>query len=69
MTVPSRRIEIDPHRAHAHAWQFSPDSTNLIQRDGWDITEVVAGETLPAGLLIRYGIDPAERLWRALKAE
>lgn len=65
----SRRIEIDPHRAHAHAWQFAPDFGNLIQREGWEITEVIAGETVPAGELDRYGIHPQERFWRARKAD
>ena len=28
----SKRIPIDPHRAHAHAWQFAPDFGKLLAR-------------------------------------
>lgn len=63
----SRRIEIDPHRAHAHAWQFAPDFGTLIERDGWQVTEVIARDSLTGADLHRYGIDPAERFWLARK--
>ena len=61
----SRRIDIDPHRAHAHAWQFAPDFGNLLDRPGWTVTETVASEAYPAHELQRLGIDPAERYWQA----
>lgn len=61
----SRRIEIDPHRAHA--WQFAPDFCGLIEREGWKITEIIAGESISAGDRERYGIDPLERFWLARK--
>ncbi len=63
----SRRIEIDPHRAHAHAWQFAPDFRTLIERDGWEVSEFIARETLSPTELSRCGIDPAERFWLARK--
>jgi len=63
----SRRIEIDPHRAHAHAWQFAPDFGSLLERAGWTVSETVAGEAYPAEELERMGIDPAERYWQARK--
>ena len=63
----SRRIPVDPHRAHAHAWQFAPDFGYLLNRDGWTVTERVAGETLDAVALKRHAIDPAERYWFARK--
>lgn len=63
----SRRIEIDPHRAHAHAWQFAPDFGNLIERDGWTVTEVIAREAHSPSDLRHFGIDPAERYWQARK--
>ena len=59
----SRSIRIDPYRAHAHAWQFAPDFGNLIQRPGWHVTEVIAGEELGREELRRYAIDPLERYW------
>ncbi len=64
----SRRIQVDPHRAHAHAWQFAPDFGSLIERDGWEVTEVVAAEMLPARERKLYGIDPLERFWLARKS-
>jgi SAM-dependent methyltransferase len=63
----SRRIEIDPHRAHAHAWQFGNDFPDLLQRPAWAVTEIVAGQTLSAAERARWGIDPAERFWIARK--
>ncbi len=63
----SHRIEIDPHRAHAHAWQFAPDFGNLIQRSEWDVTEIIAGDSVSKEDRLRYGIDPLERFWLARK--
>jgi SAM-dependent methyltransferase len=63
----SKRIPIDPHRAHAHAWQFAPDFGTLIRRKDWEIQEVVASEALSASDRRRYGIDPLERFWLARK--
>jgi len=63
----SQRIDIDPHRAHAHAWQFAPDFGNLIQRPQWSVTEVLAGEAVSAADRHKYGIDPLERFWLATK--
>ena len=63
----SRRIAIDPYRAHAHAWQFAPDFGNLIEREGWTVTETIAADAYPAAELQRYGIDPAERYLQARK--
>ena len=64
----SRRIEIDPHRAHAHAWQIAPDFGTLIERPGWAVREVIAGEIISPDDLKRYGIDPRERYWLARKS-
>lgn len=63
----SRRIPIDPWRAHAHAWQFAPDFGLLIERPGWQVTEVVARDAVPAADRARFGIDPDERYWVARK--
>jgi SAM-dependent methyltransferase len=63
----SRRIDIDPHRAHAHAWQFAPDFGVLIERPGWSVTEVIAADTISPDDLKRYSIDPRERFWLARK--
>jgi len=63
----SRRIEIDPHRAHAHAWQFAPDFGQLLVREGWTVTEVVAADTVSTPDRRKYGIDPQERFWLARK--
>ncbi len=65
----SRRIPIDPHRAHAHAWQFAPDFGAFIARPGWTVTEVTAGDAVSAADRSRYGIDPLERFWLARKDE
>lgn len=59
----SRSITIDPHRAHAHAWQFAPDFGLLLQRSGWEVTEVIAGEALSPQERMTFGIDPLERYW------
>jgi SAM-dependent methyltransferase len=64
----SQQIEIDPMRAHAHAWQFAPDFGTLIQRPGWSVTEVVAADEVSAADRDRYGIDPQERYWLVRKA-
>jgi len=61
----SRRIDIDPHRAHAHAWQFAPDFSTLIERSNWTVKEVVAVESVEPADRRRFGIDPAERYWLA----
>ena len=63
----SRRIEVDPHRAHAHAWQFAPDFGSLIERTKWSVTEIVAAESIAEADLKRFGIDPRERYWLARK--
>jgi Methyltransferase domain len=63
----SRRIEIDPHRAHAHAWQFAPDFGTLIERDGWEVTEIIAEQMLSSEERRSYGIDSRERFWLARK--
>jgi SAM-dependent methyltransferase len=59
----SRAIPIDPHRAHAHAWQFGPDFGELLARDRWQVTEVHACEQLDAGARRRLGIADEERYW------
>jgi SAM-dependent methyltransferase len=59
----SRRIEINPERAHAHAWQFGEDFSSLIARDQWQVTESVADRTFGAEVLDRFGINPQERFW------
>lgn len=59
----SRRIPIDRYRAHAHAWQFAPDFGLLLERPGWQVTEVIARDAVPAASRVRYGIDPDERYW------
>lgn len=63
----SRRIPIDRHRAHAHAWQFAPDFGTLLERPGWQVTEVIARDAVSAVDRRRYGIDPDERYWVARK--
>jgi SAM-dependent methyltransferase len=63
----SRRIPIHRHRAHAHAWQFAPDFGNLLERSGWQITEVIARDAVLAAERTRFGIDPDERYWVARK--
>jgi len=40
----------------------------LIQRPGWAVTEVVAGDDVSASDRMRYGIDPGERYWLVRKA-
>jgi SAM-dependent methyltransferase len=59
----SRRIPIHRHRAHAHAWQFAPDFGNLLERSGWQVTEVIARDSVLAAERTRFGIDPDERYW------
>ena len=63
----SKRIPIDPHRAHAHAWQFAPDFGTLIKRPQWEVQEVVASEAVSGQDRRRFGIDPQERYWLARK--
>lgn len=59
----SRSIPVDPYRAHAHAWQFGPDFGHLIERRGWEVTEVVAADFLSSQDIRNFGVDPAERYW------
>ena len=59
----SRRIPIDPFRAHAHAWQFAPDFGTLLERPGWAVAEVIARDVVPAAERKRHGIDADERYW------
>jgi SAM-dependent methyltransferase len=59
----SRRIPIDRHRAHAHAWQFAPDFGTLVERPGWHVTEVIARDAVTAAERERHGIEPDERYW------
>ncbi len=59
----SHSITIDAYRAHAHAWQFAPDFGNLLQRDGWEVTEVIAGEEFSPDQLRQFVIHPLERYW------
>jgi len=59
----SRRIEIDPERAHAHAWQFGRDFGDLLARPDWRVDEVTTGDLLDPDIARRHGIDPAERYW------
>lgn len=63
----SRSIPIDPHRAHAHAWQFGRDFGTLIARPAWEVTEVRADETLNDAYRRRHGIAGEERYWRVRK--
>jgi len=63
----SRRIQIDPHRAHAHAWQFAPDFGSIIARPGWTITEVIANQSVAAADRRKFGIDSLERFWLVRK--
>jgi SAM-dependent methyltransferase len=63
----SRRIPIDPFRAHAHAWQFAPDFGTLLERQGWTVTEVIARDAVSAAERSRFGIDPDERYWLVRK--
>jgi SAM-dependent methyltransferase len=63
----SRRIPIDPRRAHAHAWQFGRDFSQLLTRSEWAVKEVAAEDSLDAAKLRFYGIDPEERYWLTRK--
>lgn len=63
----SRRIPIDPYRAHAHAWQFAPDFGTLLERPAWQVTEVIARDAVAPADRSRYGIDPDERYWALRK--
>lgn len=63
----SRRIPVDPHRAHAHAWQFAPDFGHLLDRSGWVIEECIAEDVLTSVDLHRFAVDPRERYWKATK--
>jgi len=63
----SRRIPVDLHRAHAHAWQFAPDFWHLLERPGWTVRESIAEDVLSRADLHRFAIDPRERYWTATK--
>jgi SAM-dependent methyltransferase len=63
----SRRIPVDPHRAHAHAWQFAPDFGHLLERPCWTVEEFVAEDVLTRVDQHRYAVDPRERFWLATK--
>ncbi len=64
----SRRIEIDPHRAHAHAWQFGLDFGALLKRPEWRIQEITAEAQLAPEQRRRFGIVAEERYWIARKS-
>jgi hypothetical protein len=59
----SRRIPQDPHRAHAHAWQFGTDFAALIARPAWQVEEVAAVDLAAEADRRRWGIAADERLW------
>lgn len=59
----SRRIEIDPHRAHAHAWQFGVDFPQLLARPGCSVTEIAAADLAGAPERRSWGIGDEERCW------
>lgn len=63
----SRRIPVDPHRAHAHAWQFGPDFADLLQRPAWRVDEVRADDQLGLAERRRFGIADEERYWLCRK--
>jgi hypothetical protein len=63
----SRRIPVDPHRAHAHAWRFGRDFPKLIARPAWTVSEIRAAETLAPDDRRRWGITADERYWRACR--
>ncbi|PJA76429.1 hypothetical protein CO151_02910 [bacterium CG_4_9_14_3_um_filter_65_15] len=65
----SKSIRIDPYRAHAHAWQFAPDFGNLLEREQWEVTEVIAGREISSSDLKRFGIDHRERYWVCRKGD
>jgi SAM-dependent methyltransferase len=65
--VHSHRIEIDPERAHAHAWRFGYDFRLLLERVAWGVEEIVAADSLDRAILRYHGIDPTERFWIARK--
>jgi SAM-dependent methyltransferase len=62
--VTSRRISIDTHRCHAHAWQFGVDVAELLRRPEWVVEEVAWDDLLDAAGARRHGIAPDERFWR-----
>ncbi len=61
--VRSRRIPIDPNRAHAHAWQFGQDFAVLIARPEWTVDEAAAADLVAEADRRRWGIAQDERLW------
>lgn len=63
----SRRIAIDPYRAHAHAWQFGTDVAELLARPEWDVREHAWSDVIDAAQARRYGVAPDERFWRLVR--
>jgi SAM-dependent methyltransferase len=60
----SRRIEVDPHRAHAHAWQFGADFGDLLERAEWVVEEVSSADVLTTTQTGKFGVALDERYWR-----
>ncbi|MFO7655363.1 MAG: methyltransferase domain-containing protein [Candidatus Krumholzibacteriia bacterium] len=65
----SRRIPVDPHRAHAHAWQFGLDFGEFLARADWTVREVTAAAAVPPDLQRRHGIAAEERYWMCRKGD
>ncbi len=63
----SRRIAVDPHHDHAHAWQFGTDVAELLRRPEWDVEERDWSAVLDPAQARRYGIAPDERYWRLVR--
>ncbi len=63
----SRRLQVELHRAHAHAWQFGRDFSGLLERSDWHVLEVAAADLLDGATGARHGIDPQERFWKIRK--
>jgi 2-polyprenyl-3-methyl-5-hydroxy-6-metoxy-1,4-benzoquinol methylase len=63
----SRPIPVNPHRAHAHAWQFGADFGALLSRPAWEVQEVSATTVLSAAERERHGIQPDERYWLLIR--
>lgn len=60
----SRPIPVDPHRAHAHAWQFGADFGDLLRRPAWTVVELGAADLVTPAQARRFGIAADERCWR-----
>jgi hypothetical protein len=65
--VHSRPIPVDPHRAHAHAWQFGVDFGELLARPAWEVREVGAAKDLTPAERKRHGIQPDECYWLLIR--